>query len=252
MPNRAELVARWQDQLATAESLLETDACRLRWLWRMRTRLFRFLLSCYGEGSWTPEHESTTGDIDPPLTPFIDNTAELSGLQPKSPARIRSALKSVHNANDRVETAGPYALGLVKEDWIRVAAFRDGTNPGGFMKLLASSGIAARKRAIGREIAVEVQRVDFDAAIALFRELAPRTSQPALREARIARWVVGAFLFLILVALLLAAIVSTQYFPNSKVALSELAVFCGLAVIYFLTLLLAVLGGKLVGRIWRN
>lgn len=258
MSTRAELVARWQNQLALAENSLEADAPRLRWLWRMRTRLYRFLLSCYGEGTWEPKRSSESDRVQETKPPFVDNTADLAGLQPKSAARIRSTLKLVRNVVDRKEIAGPYKNGLGRDAWIRVVAFRDGTDPSGFISFLERRGISVRKRALGRELAIEVQRGDFDVAVELLRKLAPRTSQPGLSKVRTARLIASIMLFLLMCSMLLAArlagVYSMSFAGGAGSILPELAVFSGMVGAYVAISLLVYVAisplGGLVGTLF--
>ena len=44
---RDQLISDWRQQLAAAESVVATSG-RAAWLARVRRRLYRFLLACYG------------------------------------------------------------------------------------------------------------------------------------------------------------------------------------------------------------
>ena len=49
---RDQLIADWQNRLAAASEAPEEATSRAAWLVRLRTRLYHFLLSLYGEGNW--------------------------------------------------------------------------------------------------------------------------------------------------------------------------------------------------------
>lgn len=171
MSTRAELVARWQDQLAVSESLLDTSSSRLWWLWRMRARLYRFLLSCYGESTWETEPRSEVAQRSNNSSALIDNTATLAGLQPRSADRIRATLESVKVAIDRDAPQGPLVHGLAKQDWIRVAAFRHAFHSNRLLLALAVADIDAKTWIQGKWFVVEVRRLDYDAAFQIAREV---------------------------------------------------------------------------------
>ena len=170
MSSRAELVERWQTQLVASENLADSGPDRLRWLWKMRVRLYRFLILCYGSGEWNADasaHEEAN------RSRLIDNRSDHTGLSPKSAARIRATLKQVHNANDQTPPAGPFANGLWQQDWIRVALFRhhnkDARVAGEFCDDLKVAEVEYRVVHEGRRYAIEVQRLNFDIARDLLR-----------------------------------------------------------------------------------
>jgi hypothetical protein len=175
MSTRAELVARWESQLLTSEARFESAPPRLRWLWKMRARLYRFLLLCYGDTAWTApvelEHSDPRASGQRPL---IDNRADAVGLSPKSAERIRSTLKSVRAANDRADAPGPYADGRFHCEWIRLATFNDKAESVPLIGELQNAGLSFRRQSVSwRYVAVEVQRCDFDEGLDYVQRVRP-------------------------------------------------------------------------------
>ena len=88
MPTRPDLIADWQTRLAAAE---EGAGCASSpgWLQRARVRLYRFLLSLYGDGGW---------NADAPLNAIATAIACACRMSPRSSSI--SALSFDHAAGD--------------------------------------------------------------------------------------------------------------------------------------------------------
>ena len=158
MTARQQLVERWQDGLAENEQRLADGSGRFRWLRQVYRRIFRFLLATYGTSAWradTAAQESpTSDDTSGSHMPFVDHTATATGQDPKSPARIRATLKSVHNAN--VPKLPGRQSQLLKQSWVTVAATNDRRIAKTMQKQLAASGISARRVWRTTDYAIEV------------------------------------------------------------------------------------------------
>lgn len=177
MTTRAQLVARWQDQLAISESQVASGGRRLRWLWQMRVRLYHFLLSCYGDGAWesdAPLSDASDDSHAGRACRLVDNTDRTAGLAPKSPARIRATLKQVKVANDRADAPGPYIDGTYRFEWIRVASYKYAAESKALLHELTARGIEARRQHLGWQHVVEVRRPDFDAALDCLDQCRPQ------------------------------------------------------------------------------
>src|SRR5687767_4185509 len=96
---RDKLVADWRHELHAAQDALAASP-RQVWLARMRVRLYRFLLRCYGKANWrtSPAPRDVAGGVvfDQPEVRF------LHGKPAKSPGKIQAVLKSVANAHEPI------------------------------------------------------------------------------------------------------------------------------------------------------
>ena len=106
---RDQLIADWQKRLAAASEAPDEPTSRAVWLAHLRVRLYRFLLSLYGEGDWNaPE-----GAPESPSSVVIDaQTLPLAGKPAKDEDAIRAVLKSVAGACENKPQAGPFAAGI--------------------------------------------------------------------------------------------------------------------------------------------
>jgi hypothetical protein len=155
--HRHELIADWRHELTAAETVV-ADSPRAAWLARVRVRLYRFLLRCYGGEAWS------VGETIKASQPAVDDSSEfsvfsgseLAGKPVKSEANIRAVLKAVAGAQDGVTAAGPLAAGLDGESWVIVAAASSKLKVGRCQQLLRAAGITARTAYRGDDHMVEV------------------------------------------------------------------------------------------------
>ncbi len=179
MPGREQLIRDWRDRLAQSEAELECGSPNRRWVKRIYVRLYRFLLAIYGRGDWTADDAlSSTDGTDMPdddshqsHMELIDLRTEIGGTPPKSVARIRQTLKTVHAAAEPTEQFGPHAKGLQPEDWIVAASQRDGVMLQRFAEALYLAGVPCRRRRLGRDTVVEVRLIHEEAALDLLKNL---------------------------------------------------------------------------------
>ncbi|MDX1948601.1 MAG: hypothetical protein SFU86_24655 [Pirellulaceae bacterium] len=123
--SRNELLADWRAKLADATAAQQVPG-RFGWLARVRTRLYRFLLTCYGEGNWTASSPPAPTD-DAPRTAVASEspeTALLHGKPAKTAGKIQAVLKAVSQANDHPLPSGPHVTGLDPESWFLIATFQ--------------------------------------------------------------------------------------------------------------------------------
>src|SRR5437763_6104071 len=112
MVPRDQLIADWQNRLATASDVEEPPSSRAAWLARLRQRLYRLLLSLYGDGHWNAPFR-----IEPPASPSVADSVvfdapealPLVGKPAKSDDTIRSVLDTVASANSEPQVQGPMA-----------------------------------------------------------------------------------------------------------------------------------------------
>lgn len=162
---RDKLLADWRQQLHAAESLL-AESPRYAWLGRMRVRLYRFLLACYGKQPW----RTTPVSASPECVVFdAPDAALLHGRPARPAAKIQSVLKSVAGAQDAAVETGPWAKGLAANSWVIVATRGSNIDPTRLQRLLEWLGIASQRRAYGTDEAVEVARSDLHSARVIVR-----------------------------------------------------------------------------------
>ena len=146
MVPRDQLIADWQNRLAAASHAEEPPSSRAAWLARLRERLYRFLLSLYGDGHWR-----VPGQVDIQTSPGGSDSVvfdapdalPLAGKPPKSDDTIRSVLDAVASANDEKQAQGPLA-GLTNRKLIVIVTARSGLDLVRCSQLLISEGIIAR------------------------------------------------------------------------------------------------------------
>jgi hypothetical protein len=203
---RDQLIADWRQQLAAAEESVAGPG-RLAWLSRMRVRLYRFLLACYGKGDWIPPTpaERTSQTLDPaePLP--------LDGKPAKSAGQIRSVLAAVAGAQGDPHAPGPLAAGLEPESWVVAAAASSKLKTGRCYELLRAAGLHPRKRYCGDDQMVEVPACERHEALALIEQNRQRVHQPpnTPRTQRIplwARWAAAAIVSTWVTGLLAATV----------------------------------------------
>jgi hypothetical protein len=168
MLSRGKLVQDWRRRLAAAEAE-DQEEHRLRWLYRMRVRLYRFLLSCYRQGDWRADEASTKGDETFADVPHGDTTTlldvTLDGKPAKNPGKMLAVLKSVSAAQDHPPLAGPLIHGIAEDEWIVAASARDKLKLPGCVELLRHFGIASTCT----KSELKVRHFDLDRAVRLIR-----------------------------------------------------------------------------------
>ena len=125
---REQLIADWQQRLTDAESAPIGESNRLAWLVRVRIRLYRFLLSLYGDAGWNAAPKSPADDSSTSVIFDSPQVLPLAGKPAKSEGKIRAVLKSVANSQDNrcapgtFDSSRPPATGAFKwpdDSWMR-------------------------------------------------------------------------------------------------------------------------------------
>jgi hypothetical protein len=182
MSDRPQLLTFWRTRLAANQNEIARGSPHLQWLRRAYIRVYRFLLSQYGEvqENAAAHFDSDCDDIagvpvitDTSNMPLVDNTPDHRGRPPKTIGKIQNVLKGIHNANDRDDEPGPLAQGLPGTIWLTVAARRERWIPEKCVRFLQQRGIPARKAARSDDVVVEVARKDFQAAAYLLHAARP-------------------------------------------------------------------------------
>jgi hypothetical protein len=174
VPNsRDQLIADWRKCLAAAIEAPEEPSSRAAWLDRLRIRLYRFLLSLYGEGNWNAPLDADQGppvrlgSPDPAELLAKSLRLELAGKPAKDVASIRAVLHSVAGASESTPHAGPLAAGIDRNDWIVVASTNRGLDPELAADALLAKGIVPHVISRQHDIAVEVRGYQASAAAEL-------------------------------------------------------------------------------------
>jgi hypothetical protein len=191
MSDRSEVVASWRSRLSASEEQLAHGSPHLQWLRRMYIRVYRFLLSQYGEASDSPPVSETPVS----LMPLVDNT-DRHGRPPKQPGKIQAILKDIHVANERLDKPGPLAKGMAPGSWLVVASRREKWIPGRCLNALRENGIPARLTRSGGDVAVEVEAKDLESASRILhharRDLTYARKPPPLLVLALIATIVGA------------------------------------------------------------
>jgi hypothetical protein len=123
---------------------------------RVRTRLYRFLLSLYGDGTWRADDQ-----VRPARRPVVvvgtDADEALAGKPAKDEGKIRSVLKTVANSQDHRPQSGSLTADEVLANcWIVVATTSSNLSLSRCRDLLERHHIECRTQARGDEMVLEV------------------------------------------------------------------------------------------------
>ena len=178
MANRGEIIERWETLLAESRQSPPEDAPRMRWLRRMRERLYTFLLATYGSARWRPDAVDAQ-PAEPPSSASLIDLAHDRGAPPKSIGRIRKTLKALHAAERVAVEPGPLTRGLSKNDMVVAALFRHRLQAQVYLSSLKRHGIRFQTSLRGKDTIVSVSYGDRDLANKLWSRV------PRLRRVRI-------------------------------------------------------------------
>ncbi len=170
MLSRGKLVQDWRQRLAAAEAE-GAEQHRLKWLYRMRVRLYRYLLSCYPQGDWRADAPSIAVDetladvLHGDTTTILD--CPLDGKPAKTSGKMLAVLKSVSAAQDHPAKAGPLLGGIAADDWVVAVSVRDKLKMAGCQELLRQFGIVSKWTVIGE---IKVRLFDLERASQIVRK----------------------------------------------------------------------------------
>ncbi|MEQ8785283.1 MAG: hypothetical protein RIC55_03255 [Pirellulaceae bacterium] len=173
--NRLEHLRRWQAEYERYRIVPVAATERMRWMWRQKSRLFRYLLATYGNGAWRPDDDDVSPAEAGATATTIPCDSPREGKPPKGLGQIRHALKSIHGACE-TPAQGPLTGGLFKRSWITVASFRSGKEPL-FLESLKRHAIPCGLVKQGRTTLVQVRRTDSDQAFQLLEEMRREIAQ---------------------------------------------------------------------------
>jgi hypothetical protein len=122
---RDKIIADWRKHLAHAEEPLCPGSPRTAWLTRLRLRLYRFLLSLYGDGRWNASDSAALEVTDGERVVIHDDAIPFSGKPAKDENQIRAALKSVSAGSNVRIKPGPLVAGMKQR-----VTFQDGITRG--------------------------------------------------------------------------------------------------------------------------
>jgi len=166
--SRDQLIADWRKRLAIARDGQGASPHRATWLSRLRVRLYRFLLSLYGDGRWnapSPVEAGTPTGAPAGVVFDSEGALPLAGKPAKSDGKIRAVLKSVANSQSQPLERGPLTSGLSPDSWMVVASSSAHIRTARLLLFLKLAGILARLSARGGDRLVEVQAEDRAAAL---------------------------------------------------------------------------------------
>lgn len=171
MSTRDNLIADWRARLADAEAEPMSAAPPRAWLTRVRVRLYRFLLSLYGEGVWRADEDQLPQSRPAASAAVVFDSAEaetLTGKPAKGEGQIRTVLKAVANSQDHRPQAGSLqGSEVIANLWLMVVSDSTNLSLPRCQNLLKHHGIECRRVAYGREWALEVRAATHPAALAL-------------------------------------------------------------------------------------
>jgi len=240
---RDEIIADWRKHLADAEEPLSPDAPRTAWLTRLKLRLYRFLLSLYGDGRWNASDRTVKGLQGAEPVVVSDEALPFSGKPAKDESQIRAVLNSVAGAGRVQAEKGPFSPGFNSNLWVIVASSWQGIDPE--LCAVALRAAAIVPRVVGREceVTVEVQSQHVLAARSLIAAQRARlrlnTRPPPLSAARQPKragaslldfFIATGFMLGPLVGLIVLAyanLVWPPYPDDQSMAIHQLAVFTG-------------------------
>jgi hypothetical protein len=139
---RERLIAEWRKAYAEARSAGDASGSQAAWMARLKLRLYRFLLSLYGDGRWNDS--AGQEKVEEQGCVFEGGAAPLEGKPAKSLDAIRTALKSVSGSCDATPKLGPLVSGYGSEAWVVVASSGSGIDPDKCGQFLKRQGIMAR------------------------------------------------------------------------------------------------------------
>jgi hypothetical protein len=156
-PSRDHLIADWHQRLADADGVVAEPASRAAWLRRLRTRLYRFLLSLYGNGDWNAATSVEPAQAEPQAGNFAAADIEpLSGKPAKTDDQIRSVLASVASSQDRRPIRGRLSGEKLAYEWFIVAAQSSNLDVRRCQSLLQHVGLECRLNSRGIDRILEV------------------------------------------------------------------------------------------------
>ncbi len=239
MAAHTTLVKRWQSRLDENERLAVDGPAQRQWLPRIYARIYRFLLSCYGDGDWRADDAS---NVSTERSALEDHTDGVAGAAPKSVEQIRSALGAIHEACGEGADPGPLTDGHLRDDdWIAVSSESALVSPVRCVRLLQKHNLKAMWIRRGDDTIVVVHAGQREQAMNLIKK-----NRETLRiRTRRAWWIGTACLgtligtVLGLPAIVVCIMVMRTVDRQSGVCSDEVRVLIGVAVIFSLFLFAA-------------
>jgi hypothetical protein len=165
LTTREQLIADWRKRLVAARDLPRSSQ-RAAWLARLRIRLYRLLLSLYGDGQWNSSTPSPA-DYDSAHSESVviePGALPLAGKPAKDRDQIRAALDALSGSRDLAVPPGPLTAGLTPESWVVVGSASGRLKTTRLLLFFKRSGLTARQSLRGDDRIVEVQARDFTQA----------------------------------------------------------------------------------------
>ena len=213
MFNRQAVVERWRKLLAESESLSDEPPSRSSFYHRVRVRLYRFLLACYGSGQWRMDESAGDEDGESPqpssAMPLVEPRA-VGGQTPES-RRVDPHRSGTYSYRQRGRCSSA-SLSDEPHQPTWIAATADaGIAPKRCCQLLRRRSGQARLVRRGDDVIVEVPRDDLDKALQLIARHRQELRIRDWRETsttRVGVLVIATLAWLVVVALAIALICS--------------------------------------------
>jgi hypothetical protein len=183
---REQLIADWRLRLSEAEDVGGEQLSRPAWMTRLRLRLYRFLISLYGEGHWNAGEVAGGEEVSSRAGVIVaDQSLPLAGKPAKDESSIRAALQSLAAGGGEKPAAGPLLAGTERSAWVVVASTTWGLDPQRSTDALIAKGIAARTVGHADDTTVEVRAVHQATAMQIIAAQFGRLALPRKNRSRI-------------------------------------------------------------------
>ena len=126
MTTRQELLDQWRSRLVEAEDACD-DPLTDSWSARLRRKLYRFLLTMYGQAAWPGPKDDVDNSAGRALHAQLfvaEPKEELTGKEPRTRAQILKGLQNVKGLSEELAPAGPLGQGLHASSPMVVASFK--------------------------------------------------------------------------------------------------------------------------------
>lgn len=190
MTTRQELLDYWRSRLCEAEAACD-DPVTDSWAARVRRKLFRFLLTMYGQAPWPGPKDDVDNSAGRALHNQVfvaDPHAELAGKEPRTRAQILRGLQNIQGLSAELAPAGPLTSGLESDSPMVVGAFKKLARAQVACRRLQRLGLHSEMICSGQLYQIFVAAADFDVASDILasaptNQAVPLTPQPASGDA---------------------------------------------------------------------
>lgn len=126
MTTRQELLDHWRDRFCEAEEACD-DPRTDSWSARLRRKLYRFLLTMYGQADWPgpkDDVDNEVGRLKNSQLVVAEPQQALAGKEPRTRAQILKGLQNIKGLSEELAPPGPLGQGLHPNSPMAVASFK--------------------------------------------------------------------------------------------------------------------------------